>query len=31
MTMEMGQGNSKQAFVYSLKELLQARGTGFKK
>jgi hypothetical protein len=29
--MAMGQGNSKQAFVLSLKELLQARGAGFKK
>jgi hypothetical protein len=25
----MGQGNSKQAFVCSLKELLQVRGAGF--
>jgi hypothetical protein len=27
----MGQGNSKQAFICSLKDLLQVRGAGFKK
>jgi hypothetical protein len=27
----MGQGNSKQAFVHSQKELLQVRAAGFKK
>jgi hypothetical protein len=30
MTAQMGQGNFKQAFVYSLKELFQTRQAGFK-